>query len=101
MTPSSSRSRRFGFTLIELLVVIAIIALLVGFLIPAIQGAVRTARNAAVAAEISQLATALADFKSKFGDYPPSRIIASESGFYDTTSATAKSTYMTTATGQG
>jgi general secretion pathway protein G len=101
MTTSFSRTRRFGFTLVELMVVIVIIAMLAALLLPAITGAVRNARNAAVSAEITQLGQALADFKSKYGDYPPSRIILSENGFYDTSSATATSTYMTTAAGQG
>jgi general secretion pathway protein G len=71
---------RSGFTLIELLVVIIILALLVALLLPAINGAMRTARNAAVQAEINQLAQALEAFKSKYGDYPPSRIYLSENG---------------------
>jgi general secretion pathway protein G len=79
--PAFVRSRqRLGFTLIELLVVIIIIGLLVALLVPAIAAAVRAARNASVQAEINQLAQALADFKSKMGDYPPSRIVINESG---------------------
>lgn len=76
--PAPGRSR--GFTLVELLVVLVIIAILVALLIPAIAMAVRTARSAAVQAEINNLAQALADFKSKHGDYPPSRILLNESG---------------------
>ena len=69
-----------GFTLIELLVVIVIIALLIGLLLPAIMGAFRKAKAAAVQAEINQLAQAIASFKTKYGDYFPSRIILNESG---------------------
>jgi general secretion pathway protein G len=83
------RRRRLGFTLIELLVVIIIIAILVGLLIPAIAAGVRAARNASVQAEINQLAQALADFKSKMGDYPPSRILLVETGVYNTADTTA------------
>jgi general secretion pathway protein G len=74
--------QRGGFTLTELLVVILILALLISLLLPAINGALRTARNAAVSAEINQLAQALESFKSKYGDYPPSRFLAVENGNY-------------------
>ena len=73
---------RGGFTLVELLVVIVILAVLIGLLVPAINGALRTARKAAVSSEINQLASALAAFKSKYGDYPPSRFLCGESGNY-------------------
>jgi general secretion pathway protein G len=73
---------RGGFTLVELLVVIVILALLIGLLLPAINAALRTARKAAVSSEINQLASALAAFKSKYGDYPPSRFLCIESGDY-------------------
>jgi len=75
---------RGGFTLVELLVVIVILAVLIGLLLPAINGALRTARKAAVSSEINQLASALASFKSKYGDYPPSRFLAVENGHYET-----------------
>jgi general secretion pathway protein G len=64
------------------LVVIVILAILVGLLLPAINAALRTAKKAAVSAEISQIAQALASFKSKYGDYPPSRFLALEDGNY-------------------
>src|SRR5512135_3015670 len=83
------RLNRPGFTMVELLVVIVIIALLLALLLPAINGAVRSARNAAVSAEINQLSQALADFKSKYGDYPPSRILLSENGDYGPTTIPA------------
>jgi len=96
MYPQTRRPRRGGFTLIELLVVITVIGLLVALLLPAIGGAVRSARNSAVTAEINQLAQALADFKSKFGDYPPSRIILCENGDYSPTNLPPASyTYAT------
>jgi prepilin-type N-terminal cleavage/methylation domain-containing protein len=76
------RLNRPGFTMVELLVVIVIVALLLALLLPAINGAVRSARNSAVSAEINQLAQALADFKSKYGDYPPSRMLLCEDGFF-------------------
>ena len=42
----------------------------------------RTAKNAAVQAEINQLASALANFKNTYGDYPPSRVLLVENGNY-------------------
>ncbi len=90
-TPAAARRRRTvtarmprGFTLVELLVVIVILAVLAALLLPAINAAVRTAKNAAVSAEINQLAQALEQFKSKFGAYPPSRVLLVENGNYST-----------------
>src|SRR5262249_46947538 len=77
-----------GFTLVEVMVVIIILAILIALLTPAIIGALRTARQAAVQAEINQLAQALAEFKSKYGDYPPSRFLAVENGYYQTGNTT-------------
>ncbi len=77
------RTRRSGFTLVEILVVIVIIGILSALLLPAISGALKTAKDAAVTADINSLANALASFKEKYGDYPPSRIMLSENGRYD------------------
>jgi general secretion pathway protein G len=68
---------------VELLVVIVVIAILTGILIPVITSAQRTARNAQVSAEISTLSQALASFQTRYGTYPPSRILLSEDGRYD------------------
>jgi prepilin-type N-terminal cleavage/methylation domain-containing protein len=73
---------RAGFTLIELLVVVIVIGILIALLLPVIAGALRTAKNAAVQAEINNMASALASFKSAYGDYPPSRILLCENGYY-------------------
>jgi prepilin-type N-terminal cleavage/methylation domain-containing protein len=80
--PCEGRGPR-GFTLVELMVVILILAALIALLLPALSGAVKTARNAAVGAEINQLAQALASFKAQYGDYPPSRIYLAEDGNYN------------------
>ncbi len=54
--PRTTGHGRRGFTLIEVLMVVVVLAILVGLLLPAINAALRTARNTAVSAEISQLA---------------------------------------------
>jgi general secretion pathway protein G len=79
---------RPGFTMIELLVVIIIVAILIGLLLPAINGAIRSAKNAAVSAEISQLSQALENFKNRYGDYPPSRVILYENGLFHVSDTT-------------
>jgi len=87
---------RRGFTLVELLVVIVILALLMALLLPAITGALRTARQAAVQAEINQIAQALESFKSKYGDYPPSRVYLAENGDYSVVTAGSSSLSVST-----
>ncbi|MCC7418713.1 MAG: prepilin-type N-terminal cleavage/methylation domain-containing protein [Planctomycetaceae bacterium] len=69
-----SRRRTGGFTLLELLIAITIIGIMAGLLIPAIQSARQTARIAQCRADIADLAKALEAFKTKYGEYPPSRI---------------------------
>lgn len=73
---------RAGFTLVELLVVFVVLAILIALLLPAINGAVRTAKNTAAQANITQLGQALAAFKSRYGEYPPSRVILWEDGWF-------------------
>jgi len=70
MTIRSGNRRRRGFTLIELLVVMTIIAILVGMLIPAIGGAIATARTTACLNKMKGLGTAVGVFKSTTGSYP-------------------------------
>src|SRR6185503_11718589 len=69
-------------TLIELLMVLAIIGLLAALLLPAIMGAFQRGKEAAEAAEISNLSTALQKFKDRFGVYPPSHFVLFEDGNY-------------------
>ena len=73
MTPAPRR--RTGFTLVELLVVITILGILIALLVPAVFSAVSRANDARVAGEINTLGQALASFKNKFQEYPPSRIV--------------------------
>ena len=87
--PGEGRGPR-GFTLVELLAVILILAVLIALLLPALNGALKTARNAAVGGEINQLAQALASFKAQYGDYPPSRIYLAENGDYTVVTSNAE-----------
>src|SRR5271166_4042361 len=86
--PGEGRGPR-GFTMVELLAVILILAVLIALLLPALNGALKTARNAAVGGEINQLAQALASFKTQYGDYPPSRIYLAENGDYTVVTSNA------------
>jgi general secretion pathway protein G len=66
--------------------VIIIIAILIGLLLPAINAAIRTAKNGAVSAEISQLSQAVESFKTRYGNYFPSRLILYENGLFNVNS---------------
>src|SRR3954447_10020916 len=94
--PLAGRPPR-GFTLVELLVVVVILALLIAFLLPAINSAIRTGRNASAQAEINQMAAALAQFKTQYGVYPPSRLYLNESGDYSVATMTANFTGLSAA----
>ncbi|TWU60106.1 Type II secretion system protein G precursor [Rubripirellula tenax] len=63
--------KRAAFTLVEILTVIVIIGILAGISIPAITGALRNARNAAIRVEIEGMSQAIESYKLKYGDYPP------------------------------
>ena len=88
-TGSQSRS---GFTLVEILVAISIIVILMALLVPAVSGVRRTARNAAVRVELAALEKALTDFKTIYGEEPPSRVLLFETGAGWTTTISANIT---------
>ena len=76
VTTISRQSRASGilrpaFTLVELLVVIAIIGMLVGLLLPAVQAARETARQATCLNKLGQLSKGCLNYESARGTYPP------------------------------
>lgn len=67
-----TRSKRQAFTLVELLVVIVIIGILAALITVAVSAAIVNARQARILLEIGQLSGAMAQYKAKYGSYPPS-----------------------------
>ena len=71
-----TRSKRVrpAFTLVELLVVIAIIGMITAIAVPAIFGAIASARNAKTKAEVDMLHMAMMNYKNEYGSFPPANM---------------------------
>ena len=72
--PFGPRVARWGFTLIELLVVIAIIAVLVGLLLPAVQGARESGRKAQCLNNLRQIGLAIMNYETSNKSFPAGAI---------------------------
>ncbi|MEX2317665.1 MAG: prepilin-type N-terminal cleavage/methylation domain-containing protein [Pirellulales bacterium] len=65
---------RSGFTLVELLVVITIISILAALITGAAIAALRTARQAAIKTDVTEISGAFEKYKDKAGSYPPNAV---------------------------
>lgn len=70
-----SKIRLAAFTLVEILVVVSIIGLLAGLSIPAVGGALGSARKAKASAMAHQIRTALTQFNTEYGYYPTTGLV--------------------------
>ena len=67
------RSGIRSFTLVEILVVVSIIGLLAGLSIPAVGGALSSAKRAKVSSMANQIRIAVTQFYTEYGFYPTNR----------------------------
>ncbi|MDA0666842.1 MAG: prepilin-type N-terminal cleavage/methylation domain-containing protein [Planctomycetota bacterium] len=65
--PSPSRK---GFTIIEMLIVVTILTMLAGILVPILSEEAAIARDGRRASDLRSVASALANYKDRNGDYP-------------------------------
>lgn len=63
-------NKQSGFTIIEMLIVVTILAMLAGILIPVLEDAASSSRDARRASDLKTMQTALASFQRVNGAYP-------------------------------
>jgi prepilin-type N-terminal cleavage/methylation domain-containing protein len=72
-----------AFTIIEILVVVSIIGLLAGLALPAIQGAMNTAKKGKAKAEMQSIITALKAYQNEYGRLPdPVKLGGAGDGYF-------------------
>ena len=71
-----------AFSLVELLVVIGIISLLMGLLLPAVQGVRAAARRTQISNGLRQMALATTAYAEQFGYFPPAQGAVDQDGLY-------------------
>ena len=77
-----------AFTIIEILVVVSIIGLLAGLALPAIQGAMNTAKKGKAKAEMQSIITALKAYQNEYGRLPdPVKLGGGGDGYFDANSS--------------
>ena len=81
--------RAAGFTLIELLVVISVIAILAALALPALNGAIRSAKKAEVRSMANQIKAAVSTYYAEYGVFPA-----------NATNFTTDSAFLASITGQ-
>lgn len=62
--------RQAGFTIIEMLIVVTILAMLAGILIPVLEDAAQSSRDARRASDLKNVQAALESYKRVVGTYP-------------------------------